>query len=500
MAEGMGRNRLLVDLVKQSGVYGRSLTFFLTIGVLVLVGLNVNRLTLQADEPPTGTVVPGALELSLQSNGELYYGSRRLGAQLSEANERFLFRYQIMGTLISEPPTALEDLKIVLHLPQAASEETVSHFFRNSGGAVRAESQLLDPQTILYSAASISPKTRLTVEVEVPQSFIQRSMLFNLRQQLQSLPIAVWVGLSLALPLLTLLLLGLVSVARLRPTRIPAEVLKNPPSKLAPALLGILLNGKLTSRELAATFFDLARRGHLIIRQEGLDDFRFSRHHGTDKLEPFEEQLLIQIFGTDAKSDTKEVSLSLERALFSERISQAFLLAYQRINQLGYFYTNPLRLHRRYQVLALALLSVGLFGFFANLLFFADFRYLLLFWLAMMIAAILVVTFARGLPSRTTYGQNELGRWLAFRRFLISRQRIPYQGYTQAQYLEYLPYAIIFQVEPEWTRRFYDLPFNQPAWYLAARITTIDEFANKIFPMFGYLSHALAVSSAPSVR
>jgi len=497
----MARSSLVIDLIRQSGFYGRSLVFFLGVGIIALAGFNLDRLTLRADEPPAGTTVPGAIVLQLHANGELYYGSRRLPAELTATTGGYLYRYQVIGALIDVPSPAVDQLQITLQLPQAGSEETISHSFRNNGGAVKTESRLLDPRTILYSAEQIGSQARLTLEVEVPQAFIERSLLLTLRQRLQSLPTSVWVSISIALPILTVLLLGLVALARLRRTPIPTSPVTTAPSRLSPALLGILLHGRITNRELAATFFDLARRGHLIIRQEGLEDFQFSRRHGADKLEPFEQELMTQLFGVESKqADNQDVSLSLSDELFSTRMSQAFLLAYQKINQLGYFYTNPLKLHRRYQVAALLLCAVGLFGFFANLLFFADFRYLLLFWLGMMVAALLVINYARGLPVRTIFGERELGRWLAFRRFLSTRSAVPYEQYTQDSYLSFLPYAIIFQVEPEWTRRFYDLPFNQPAWYLAARITTIDEFANRIFPLFGYLSHRLAASTAPSVR
>jgi hypothetical protein len=500
MAEGMGRNRLVIDLIKQAGVYSRSLTFFALLALALLVGVNLDRLTLRADEPPAGSNVPGAVNLQLQSNGELYFGKKRLPAELETENGRYLFRYQVIGTLINQPDPILDELKIAVRLPAAATDQSISHFFRNNGGATAATSQLIDPQTILYTARDISKDAKLTLEVELPQSFITRTLLFSIRQQLRDLPTPIWVGLSISLPVLTLLLLAVVALARARRTIIPREDTATVPSRLAPALLGILIKGRISNREIAATFFDLARRGHLIIRQDGRDDFKFSRRHGTDRLEPFEATLLDQVFGADDKSDTKEVSLTLANELFGQKVSQSFLQAYQRINQLGYFYTSPLKLHRRYQVAALVLFGIGVAGFFANLLFFADFRYLMLFWLGMMITSLLVVHFARSLPIRTMFGQKELGRWLAFRRFLVARAPIPYQNYTQDEYLKYLPYAIVLQIEPEWTRRFYDLPFSQPNWYLAARITTIDEFANRIFPMFGYLSQALAMSSAPSVR
>ncbi|MEK7171153.1 MAG: DUF2207 domain-containing protein, partial [Patescibacteria group bacterium] len=273
------------------------------------------------------------------------------------------------------------------------------------------------------------------------------------------------------------------------------------PSRLTPAMLGILLNGRLSSRELAATLLDLARRGHLVIRQTARDDFRFSRRDSSDKLEKFEIQLLDQIFGPSSdKATFEEVSFALAQELFSKRVSEAFLVAYQQVNDLGFFYTNPLRLHRRYQAIGITLFAFGLTGFFANVFLFEGVRYLLLFWLGMMGSALLVTYFSRSLPSRTVYGDRELGRWLAFRNYLTGSELISYQAQSQDRFLAYLPYAVVLDCEVEWTRRFYDLPFAQPHWYVADGVHTIDEFANKLFPLFGYLSHALAISTQPASR
>lgn len=266
-------------------------------------------------------------------------------------------------------------------------------------------------------------------------------------------------------------------------------------------MLGILLNGRLSSRELAATLLDLARRGHLVIRQVGRDDFRFTRHSASDHLEKFESQLLEQIFGPSSdKATSEEVSFALAQELFSKRVSEAFLSAYQQVNDLGFFYTNPLRLHRRYQVTGIALFTFGLIGFFANIFLFEADRYLLLFWLGMMASALLVTYLSRDLPSRTVYGDRELGRWMAFRNYLTNSEPVSYQAQTQDRFLTYLPYAVVLDCEVEWTRRFYDLPFAQPHWYVADGVHTIDEFANKLFPLFGYLSHALAISTQPATR
>ncbi len=489
----MGGN-LLVSLIKQAGVYRRSLFFFVLIALLLYGGIAYRGNKLSAEPPPGNSDV---MALSLNEDGNLYSSNRKVPAEIFPGESTYRFRYQVLNGA----KTAIDELVVTVALPKPGTEETVGHRLISSGLTDSTTSELTEPQLITYTALGVGIGAQLAIELEVPKAFVTRSATLVVREKLAALPPVIWAVTSIALPALAFLLLLLVAIGRVRRVEPLKEQLNSLPTRLPPAMLGILLRGRLSSRDLAATFINLAERGHIVIRQLTREDYRFRRQAGKDNLLDFEATLLDQIFGPEGeRASSEEVTFSLAQEVFSKRVSESFILAYKKMNDLGYFYTNPLKLHRRYQVAGLILFLLGLIGFLANILFFDDVRYSLLFWLAMMASSLLVFFFSKGLPMRTVYGDRELARWLSFRRYLVSHELVNFAAQSQEQYLSYLPYAIVLEVEADWTRRFYDLPFAQPAWYVASNISTIDQFANSVFPLFGYLSHALSLSSQPISR
>lgn len=496
----MGGDSVLGALFKSVGFYSKSFSFFLVLAVIGFGALYFRPL--QADEVVTNSSATSETDYDIVvrmiEDGSFYIGNEKLDVETVPGEQSYRFRYQV----IDRPKQDLETLSLAVLLPKPLPEASIGHRFISNGGAAFAESSLVEPQTLVFKASGIGTQAQLTFEIEVPKSYVATTALRVLQNRLLNLPPIVWTSISIALPLLTALMLLLVGLSRSR--KIPTKhlgTIEDPPSRLAPALLGILIRGKLGSREIAATLLDLARRGHLVIHHVSNNDFRFSRRPSPDRLEDFETVMLDQIFGpVSDRANSEEISFALAQELFSRRLSEAFILAYQKINNLGYFYTNPLTLHRRYQFAAIVLFLLGLVGFFANLVVFSHLPLFLLFWAGMLISALLIYTFSRNLPARTVYGDRELAKWLVFGNYLTRADPINFAAHNQEKYLAYLPYAVVMESEVEWTRRYYELPFTQPTWYICARITTIDEFANKIFPLFGYLSHTLALSAQPSAR
>lgn len=491
-----------IQLLGQIGLYRRSAGFFLLIGLALLgSGFYLQGSSLKAEDPtlPADPRLQSdsLLLYTLSKDGSLIFGKAKQSPEVFTTDSTYRYRLQV----IDRPNEFTSEFTVAVWLPENGSEETVGHRFINNGGAASTSSELIESRVIYFEALDLGIESQLAIEFEIPKNFIQRSALFALQERVANLPSVLWTSVSIALPALTGLLLLILAVARTRKVSPLKEEVTAPPSRLAPALVGILLRGRLTSRELAATLLDLARRGHLAIHHYSADDYRFRRLESTEKLEDFEKVLLEQIFGPSASgTSSEEVSFSLAQEVFSKRVSQSFILAYRKINALGFFYTNPLRLHRRYQNAGIVLFLLGIAGFFANLFIFTAIPSLLFFWIGMVLSALLVMNFAKSLPSRTVFGDRELSKWLAFDRYLSSRAPANFASHSQEKYLTYLPYAIIFGVEVEWTQSFYELPFIQPSWYIAANIATIDQFANKVFPLFGYLSHILASSSQPAVR
>lgn len=494
----MAKYNLLGGIASQTGIYTRSLLFFLIIGLAaatVVIYRPLSALDVPIDQS-SGTK-PYDFELTLTNKGELFLANSRLDSQVTTSDQLTTFRAQV----IDHPQNYITKITIALHLPTPVDESAVAPSMINNGGALSTSSQLIDPQLIVFTAEEVSPQSQLAIQLELPKNYFKRTGITALKEFVDKLPPVTWPAISVSLPALTGLLLLMLSLGRNRRVPVAPGKPTNAPSRLTPAYLGILLKGHISSRELAATFLDLARRGHLVIRQSSSTEFRFSRKSSADKLESFEREMLDQIFGpSSGQSSSEEITFAIAQELFSRRISESFILAYKHINELGYFYKNPLSLHRRYQAAGIILFIIGLVGIVANLFLFPDLRVFLLFWAGMIVSSLLVGKFAKSLPMRTVFGDQELSRWLAFRTYLTSRDSISITAQSQDKYLTYLPYAIIFDCEVEWTKRFYDLPFVQPNWYVAPGISTIDQFANKVFPLFGYLSHLLLLSAQPTSR
>lgn len=498
MGASMAGNGIVGGLLRGARVTTKPLLFFA--GLAFLGYFLVSASTFRATEDPPADL-NNAINLTLGRDGNLYAGKRKLPAEITLSGGRYIYRYQTIGNLVDVSSGLIDQFSIAVTLPTAANDELIGHHFRSNGGALSAESKLIDSQTVLYTATQVGPETKLALELEVPEAFIQRSALLVMREKIEQIPLALWAGLAIGLPVLAGLLVLLLLASRHRKLAPLDQAVEQPPSRLRPAVLGILLNGQLTTRDIAATFVDLARRGHLIIRQVDRVEYRFRRHGSADRLEPFEQELLNQVFGATGDAATmNEVSLSLGQEVFSARVSTAFLLAYQSIEKLGYFYRSPWQIHRRYQIVGIGLFGLGVVGFFLNLLFFSAFQYLLFGWVALLVLSLLITRFSRRMSVRTVFGDRELAKWLAFRRFLSSSEAVKYEATGGDQYLAYLAYAIVFDVETAWTKRFYSLPFVQPTWYVSDQTGPIDSFVSRLFPLFGHIGQAMAMSVRPTSR
>lgn len=484
---------VIFQILGQVGIYKKNLLFFLLLIPLVIAGYYyLSTTVLQANVPLDQTV-----QLRLGDDGVLRIGNNSVRAETFRQNETVRYRYQVINGL----DEYLDQLVLAVALPRPVTEEEIAHRFINNGGALFAESELIDPQTIEFRAMDLDVNTQLAIEFEIPSALVTQNALSVVKTYFDNLPIGLWLGLSVGFPVLTLIILFLVAISKSRKVAPSKETFEELPAKLTPAFLGVLLRGKVTSREVAATLLDLARRGHLIIRQVNNVDFRFRRRQGTDKLHDFERMLLDQIFGpVGEKTDSEEISFYLAQEVFSKKISQSFMLIYQKISDFGYFYTNPLKLHRKYQVFGLLSVVIGVIGFMTTLLLGSGINYLLFFWAGMIFSSFFIISMSRSLPSRTYLGDKELSKWLAFRNYLKQDAPVSYLAFSQDRYLSYLPYAIVLDCEVEWTKKFHNFPFAQPSWFFSPGISSVEVFSNQLFPFLGHLAHVLSLNTQPANR
>ena len=287
----MAKEGILKSALGQITWYRRSLSFFLVALVVVAGGWAIYAYSrpLSAAGPLDDlNTSDDVLNFTLAQNGNLYLENSRVNAEVNSTSTTHRYRYQV----VNQPKELVERLTIDVSLPAAVTEDTVAYRFVSNGGANLATAQLKDAQTLEYYAEDISTQAQLAIEFEVPKTIIAKSVLFTIQEYLLVLPIAIWVGISIGLPALAFLVLFLVGLAKNRRVSPFKGDIIDPPSRLTPAMLGILLHGRLTNRELAATLLDLSRRGHLVIRRLSDNDFRFRRRKGNDRLEDYEQLLL----------------------------------------------------------------------------------------------------------------------------------------------------------------------------------------------------------------
>ena len=72
--------------------------------------------------------------------------------------------------------------------------------------------------------------------------------------------------------------------------------------------------------------------------------------------------------------------------------------------------------------------------------------------------------FVRYMPQRTKAGAEEQRKWEAFRNYLRDLNRFEDLPTARESFDRFLPYAIAFGVEREWTRRFDGLGVPAPDW------------------------------------
>ncbi len=237
---------------------------------------------------------------------------------------------------------------------------------------------------------------------------------------------------------------------------------------LTPAEAGALLDEHVDKRDLFATIIDLARRGHIKIREPKDKEFHLdlTTPKKKDTLLPFETMLLEGIFeGAN--------TIELKKVKFYTTASKVETQLYNLMVEHKFFAKNP----RTTRGLYYALGSVALITF--NL-----------------ILAFLAFLFGRHMPAKTLIGAQEASKTKGLRNFLKSQERqLNFQGDRQMLFEKLLPYAAAFGVEKAWAKRFEGFDMKNPDWYEG---TSSSHFNAAIFA--SHLSNSyssFAASSTP---
>ncbi|MGA2666677.1 MAG: hypothetical protein ABSE91_01125 [Patescibacteria group bacterium] len=405
----------------------------------------------------------------------------------------------------NNPSQYVSAYQATVHLPSAVDAQNIRQIIYAVHGVGDTLAYTTDPQTLVYQVSDISPGSTVTIVARLPKGLIQVPFWKKWELAVELVAVKSWIYLAVTLPVVTFLILAFIYWRRRAKQNIFSKALLSKlPDRVPPALAGVVIDGAVGPREIAGTLIDLAERGYIFIINDGKGEFNFGKRRFTDLdttqgLSNFEKALLSKIFlPKNYKSTVDDVEMRIGRHIFSRKIADFYVGLYDLATEKGYFVKNPSRVHLAYRNVGIGLFFLSFLGFLYGAIGGLDPKYALIFWLGGMAAAALIIRTSPYMPALTGAGIEKAREWMAFRQYLSLRESAPASDVLGGKLNEYLPYAIVLGSEVDWIKRFKKEPFSVPDWYeMPNRATTIEDFANGLFPIIGYVSRHLAHSHDP---
>jgi hypothetical protein len=249
--------------------------------------------------------------------------------------------------------------------------------------------------------------------------------------------------------------------------------LSEPPSDLAPAVVGTLVDERADQRDAISTIIDLAHKGYMAIEEtqnEGVfgfgksSTFTFKRSDKElDGLRPFEQKMMNKLFG----GNRMERTMDSLRNTFYTTIAEIQGDLYRELVTEGLFDTNPDSTRNSWSALGIIILAIaGVIGF--ALFSLADqYSYVLLILpIAIGFVGVVAMIVGPAMPAKTRKGAEEAAKWKAFYEYLRNLEKYTDVEAATLQFERYLPYAVAFGLDKSWIGTFSRVPqVPIPYWY-----------------------------------
>lgn len=391
-------------------------------------------------------------------------------------------RDQIYFRVFEELGRAVNNISISLHLPEDTNEPGLNGNIYAIGGVIGQTTDVSSPTTIHFQARYTGPKALLTVSANWPKSVLHLTTWQEWRLELSNLELIPWLVLGLFLPLVGLLVLVQLKIKVRLNERATKEVKNAPPSRLAPALVGVLVRKKIYPEEIGALMIDFCQRGYMVIVKKNHRYYLSQRKAADQHLEDWERQIFLQLFPDRNMAITENnFEANNQRLLFSPKIRDAFAQMYQVITAKHFFTENPHQTRVRYKLFALFLYFIGVGGALWTAMA-GQTPALLIPLMGTILVAFLIIRLSPQLIHYSPEGGQLRLEWLAFKNFLTLKKPLPLEV-TQGQIFEkYLPYAVALNATTAWARRF-DLSsvvIVRPDWFISFQDGSTVEFVKEV--------------------
>lgn len=493
------------------GIYYRKLIFFGLIGLLIWGGVQIRSVVKEAEasREVTASVADNInmsdredfyfLELDLKEDGSLYIRDEKIAESVKALADREELRYIVMNESGEFYPKA----EIVVNLPKKINRLVEDPEIIAVHGAT-AKGAFLEGRKLTYRAVDVGPSSTVTIVGAFPAGYFDLPTTKKVSQSLQAVPGLLWLVGGLLLPLIAagITFFMIYKAYFFSLSRGGVGELSVPPEGLPPAVASVLVGGRVSARSLMAVLVDLAQRGYLDIYNRG-DDFVIYRKVTTSlqqsQLKDYELVLLDKIFlPRQRQVGALDVEARLGRHLFSRKIAFVYLGIYEEARSLGYFDELPSRYHLKFRLIGIASFFAGLFGYGIFAIFSPDPKYVLFFWLSLVLFGMLMVNLASRLSVFSPRGAAVREALWRFRNYLSRPQMIRGRDYL---FEKYLPYAVALSCEGSWAARFAEASLIKPRWYdYAGAIGGVESFAKTLLPIIDQIGASFDLASDPLVQ
>jgi hypothetical protein len=273
-----------------------------------------------------------------------------------------------------------------------------------------------------------------------------------------------------------------------------------PPEKLRPAQMGVLLDERADIRDLTATIVDLAVRGYLRITEVpkegwfGSQDWRLDQlKEADDTLLAYERKVLEGLFAGASATEHSAIAsckLSSLKKKFYTHLEGIKKALYADAVKRRWFPRNPDTVRKVYFIAGAVTAAISVFltmalgrAWGAGLI-----------GLPVGLAGILLMVFSGAMPRRTATGREMMRRSLGFAKYIKTAETRQHEYAERANiFAEYLPFAIVFKCVDRWARTFRDIaiPASASGWYVGQGQFNASNFSSNLNSFSSTVSSAI---------
>jgi uncharacterized protein (TIGR04222 family) len=273
----------------------------------------------------------------------------------------------------------------------------------------------------------------------------------------------------------------------------PVAVEFEPPERIRPAQIGLLLDETADTLDITATIVDLASRGYLRITELEKTGWFGKTDWQIDKLKSADDGLLeyerIVFDGLFDAGPSRKLSDLKEK--FYSALAKAKRALYRDAVDRKWFPRNPNAVRTAFVVLGLFVMfaGVGLAVVLGQSFGAAPVA------LPVIAGGLLLAIFSRAMPRRTAAGREMMRRALGFARYIRTAE-VRQQAFAERAniFTAYLPYAIALRCVDKWARAFKDIDLQQATagWYVGTSPFNPTMFAAHVGSFSSSVSSAIA--------